>query len=194
MEKIVGLKDGTEVIIRTMSKGDLDRSLAFFQGLPADDRRYLRRDVTKREVVAERIDATQSGRVKRLVGLINDEIVADGSLELEAQEWKKHIGEIRLVVARSFQRKGLGRLMARELYLLAVVGKIEEIVVKMMKPQVGALGIFTRLGFSEDMALSEYVKDQTGAKQDLIVMRCDLQALMKEMEDYIAESDWERTR
>jgi ribosomal protein S18 acetylase RimI-like enzyme len=194
MEKVIKLKDGTEAFVRDMSKEDLDKSLAFFQALPAEDRRYLRRDVTKREIVADRIDAMQSGHVKRLVALLNDEIIAEGSLELETQEWKKHIGEIRLIVARSSQRQGLGRLMARELYFLAVSGKIEEIVVKVMRPQVRAQNIFTRLGFVEDMALSEYVKDQTGTKQDLIVMRCDLQELMKEMEDYMADSDWERSR
>jgi len=31
-------------------------------------------------------------------------------------------------------------------------------------------------------------------KHDLIIMRCKLQQLMKEMEDYIAMSDWQRTR
>lgn len=194
MEKIIRFKDGTEAFIRTMCKEDLDRSLAFFQALPDEDRKYLRRDVTKREVVAWRIEAMQSSRVKRLVALLDDEIIAEGSLELETQEWKKHIGEIRLIVARSFQRKGLGRLMARELYFLALSDKIEELVVKVMRPQVRAHSIFKRLGFAEDIALSEYVKDQTGTKQDLIVMRCELQALMKEMEDYMADSDWERTR
>jgi hypothetical protein len=54
--------------------------------------------------------------------------------------------------------------------------------------------MFTRLGFGEDIALGEYVKDQTGAKQDLILMRCELQALMKEMEDHMDDSDWERSR
>jgi L-amino acid N-acyltransferase YncA len=194
MEKVIKIKDGTEVFIRNMSKEDLEKSLAFFQALPAEDRRYLRRDVTKRAVVAERINAMQSGRVKRLVALLNDEIIAEGSLELETREWKKHIGEIRLLVARSFQRQGLGRLMARELYFLALSGKIEELVVKIMRPQVRACSIFTRLGFVEDIALGEYVKDQTGAKQDLILMRCELQALMKEMEDHMADSDWERSR
>ena len=194
MKKVIRLKDGAEAIIRTMSKEDLDKSLTFFQALPADDRRYLRRDVTKREEVAERIDAMQSGRVKRLVAVLDNEIIADGSLELEIQEWKRHIGEIRLIVAHPFQRKGLGMLMARELYLLAARKKVEVIVVKMMRPQVVAISIFHRLGFTEDATLTDYVEDLSGSKQDLIVMRCDLKALMKEMEDYIADSDWERTR
>lgn len=194
MKKVIRLKDGTEAIIRKMRKEDLDKSLAFFCTLPAEDRKYLRRDVTKRDVVAERINAIRSGRVKRLVAVLDNEIIADGSLELETDEWQEHIGEIRLIVARPFQRKGLGTLMARELYLLAARKKVEVIVVKMMRPQVAAISIFHRLGFSEDATLTDYVEDLSGSKQDLIVMRCDLKALMKEMEDYLAESDWQRTR
>jgi len=194
MKKVIRLKDGAEAIIRKMRKEDLDKSLAFFRALPAEDRKYLRRDVTKREVVAERINTIKSGRVKRLVAVLDNEIIADGSLGSETDEWQEHIGEIRLIVARSFKRKGLGMLMARELYLLATRKKVEVIVVKMMRPQVAAISIFHRLGFSEDATLTDYVEDLSGSKQDLIVMRCDLKALMKEMEDYIADSDWERTR
>ncbi|UCH62041.1 MAG: GNAT family N-acetyltransferase [Fidelibacterota bacterium] len=194
MKKVIKLKDGAEAIIRKMRKEDIEKSLVFFRALPEEDRKYLRRDITKREVVRERINAMQSGRVKRLVAVLDDQIIADGSLELETQEWKKHIGEIRLIVARPFQHKGLGMLMARELYLLAARKKVEVIVVQMMRPQVAAISIFHRLGFSEDATLTDYVEDLSGSKQDLIVMRCDLKALMKEMEDYVADSDWERTR
>ncbi len=194
MKKVIRLKDGTEVIIRTMRKEDLDKSLSFFRALPTEDRKYLRRDVTKREVVAERINVMQLGSVKRLVAVLDNEIIADGSLEFETQEWKRHIGEIRLIVAHPFQRKGLGMLMARELYLLAARKRAEEIVVKMMRPQVAAKSIFHRLGFSEDATLTDYVEDLSGSKQDLIVMRCALKALLKEMEDFLADSDWQRAR
>ncbi|MFB0516481.1 MAG: GNAT family N-acetyltransferase [Candidatus Neomarinimicrobiota bacterium] len=194
MKKILQLKDGASITIRPMRKDDLARSLAFFQALPEEDRRYLRREVTSPEAVEERIKELRSGKVKRLVAIFNEEIVADGSLELETQEWKKHMAEIRLIIARPFQRRGLGTLMARELYLLAARERVEVIVVKMMGPQIAARGIFKRLGFSEDVILSEYVRDRGGSKQDLIVMRCNLKSLMKEMEDHLADTDWQRTR
>lgn len=194
MEKNVKLKDGTELIIRPLRKDDLDRSRAFFQALPPEDRLYLRRDVTQREVVRQRLRAMKLNQVKGLVAVHGDEIVADGMLELEGREWKEHIGELRLIVARHFQRKGLGTLMARELYFLAASEKVEEIVVKMMRPQIAARSIFKRLGFREDATFREYVKDRGGTRQDLIIMRCDLKALWREMEDYLTETDWQRRR
>ena len=194
MQKTVKLNDQTEVLIREMERADLDHSHAFFRSLPEDDRAYLRRDVTKREVVERRISEAESGSVMRLVAVADGQIVADGSVEISDEEWKRHVGELRLIVGATHQRKGLGILMARELYLLAASTKMEEIIVKMMRPQKAALSIFRRLGFREEATLHDYVRDQTGRKQDLILMRCDLEALWQEMEDFLASGDWQRTQ
>lgn len=194
MKKKVKLKNGTDVTIRPMRKKDLDRSHTFFQNLPAEDREYLRVDVTKREIVKKRIRAMKSGKIKRLVSVVDDEIVAEGSLEMETNGWKGHIGELRLIVASSLKRKGLGMLMARELYFLAASNKLEEVTVEMMRPQKAAQNIFKKLGFREKAILPDYVKDISGKKQDLIVMVCDLKEMWQELEDYLEVSDWQRTR
>ncbi len=194
MAKTVTLKDGTEVLVRQLGKDDFDRSFAFFKDLPPEDRAYLRTDVTKPEVIRRRIQEVQLGSAERLVALVEDRIVADGALLLQSMEWKAHLGEIRLIVARPFQRLGLGVLMARELYLSAVREKVEELIVRFMRPQLGAMRIFRRLGFKDEAILPEYVRDVSGRKQDLIVMRCDLQALRGEIEDYLKDTDWRRMR
>lgn len=194
MEKKAKLKDGSEVLIRELKKDDVDRSLAFFRALPKEDRAYLRVDVTKREIVDRRINAMEPEEISRLVAVVDGEIVADGSLEREHQEWKKHIAELRLIVAHPYQRKGLGLLMARELFALAASKKVEEILVRIMAPQVGALSIFKRLGFHQDAVLHDYVKDIDGEKHDLILMRCDLESLWRKLGDFMTDFDWQRTR
>jgi L-amino acid N-acyltransferase YncA len=192
MEKTAELKDGSEVVIREMTEHDLERSLAFFQALPEEDRAYLRHDVTSRDTVARRILDMKAGRVLRLVALVNDEIVADGGLELEPEGWKAHVAELRLIVGHPYQRRGLGLVMARELYHLAAARRVEEILVRFMAPQVGARTIFTRLGFHEDAVIPDYVKDRGGHKQDLVVMRCNLEALWQELEIQFRRSEWQR--
>ncbi len=194
MQKAVKLKDDREVLIREMRRGDLAGSLAFFASLSEEDRTYLRRDTKKREVVERRIREVESGSAIRLVAIAGDRIVADGSLELSGEEWKKHVGELRLIIARAYRRRGLGTRMAGELFLLASGAKVEEIVVKMMRPQKAARSIFRKLGFRQEVVLPDYVKDLGGTKQDLIVMRCDLEALWCEMEDFVAAGDWLRAR
>jgi len=193
-EKRVTLKDGTEAVIRPMQEDDLERSFVFFQSLPKEDTFFLRSDVTRRDLIEQRIRDIATGRVKRLVAMVGDRIAADGVLELAGHGWEEHVGEIRLIVAHDWQREGLGMLMARELYHLAVAARVEEIVVRMMRPQVAAQRIFRRLGFRDETVLPGYVKDREGRRQDLIVMRCNLETLWKELEDYFAASDWQRVR
>lgn len=183
------LRDGTEVIIRPMTTGDLESSLAFFVGLPEEDRACLRRDVTKMGVIQLRIREMQDGSVRRLVALVHDEIVADGAIELASYGWERHVGELRLIVAREYQRKGLGTVMAHSLYVLASSMGIEELVVKMMLSQSGARNIFRNLGFRDETVLHNFVKDTAGKRQDLILMRCDLGDLWRRYEEFVCESD-----
>ncbi len=194
MKKMLKLKNGLEVLIREMKEDDVQRSLNFFRALPEEDRAYLRVDVTDPLIVEQRINAMKSGLVTRLVAVIDDQIVADGALELEGYGWKTHIAEIRLIVAHPYQRKGLGMLMARELFMIAAKKKVEEILVEFMEAQAEALSIFKRLGFHQDAVFHDYVKDVNGKKHDLIIMRCNLEELWQKLDHYMAEWDWMRTR
>ena len=158
--------------------------------LPEEDRRYLRVDVTRRDIVERRTTELDSGRVDRLVAVADNAIVADGSLELEGHGWGDNIGEIRMMVARPFQHLGLGTLLARELYYLGMQHKLDRIVVRVMRPQSRAHRIMQRLGFKEEFLIPDHVRDQDGTWQDLIIMRCNLDKLWNEMESLVEASDW----
>jgi len=194
MNKNVKLKDGTEVKLRGLKKKDRMQLTTFFRSLPENDRKYLRVDVTDKDTIRQIIKSSKFGKDFRIIGMINDKIVAYGLLELEKRHWKKHSGEIRLMVSKTFRRKGWGMLLARELYLLAIREKVEDIIVKMMKPQVAAINIFKRMGFKQETVLPDYVKDLEGTKRDLIIMRCNVTEMWKELEEYLEDSDWQRTR
>lgn len=194
MDKTETLKDGKKVVIRNLTLKDLDRLMAFYRTLPPEDRKYLRVDVTDRKVVAERIRLTASGRVFRIIALHKDKIVGDGALELSGEEWRRHQGEVRMIVARPFRRKGLGMIMIRELYFLAAAKSVETIIAKMMRPQKGAQTIFHRLGFREEALLPDYVRDLSGKTQDLIIMICKLSDMWEELDQFYSDSDWERCR
>jgi RimJ/RimL family protein N-acetyltransferase len=188
MAKTVQLKDGSEVLIRPLTKDDFELSLAFFRELPREDLDYLRGDPSQREVLERRFKEMESGEYDRLIALAGDRIVAEGTLEMTGRDWTSHVGELRLIVARDFQRKGLGMLMAHELYSLAARCKLEKIMVTLMRPQTAARNIFRKLGFREEMVLPDHVRDRSGKTQDLILMRCDLKALWKELDAFFGES------
>ena len=194
MDKIEKLKDGTEVTIRKLRVEDLDLLMEFYRALPIEDRKYLKFDVTDRFVVAKRLRRIESGDDIRIAAVHGGLIVASGALELSGEAWSKHQGEIRVIVARPFQQRGLGTIMIRELYFMAVQNKLQTIVARMMRPQVGSQKIFRRLGFREESILPDFVKDLKGVSQDLIVMTCDVKDLWKELDRLFSESDWQRCR
>lgn len=177
MERIIVLKDGRSVHIRPIATDDFERSLAFFQGLDASERRYLRRDVTDPEVVRARIKEARTYPVERLVAIHDDRIVGDGSLEHERYGWGDRIAQIRIIVAPSFRRIGLGTSLARLLYVIAHQHDVARINVRILRPQASCCDIFRRLGFREEFVLPDHVRDLEGKLQDLVILRCDLSVL-----------------
>ncbi|MGA2586169.1 MAG: GNAT family N-acetyltransferase [Candidatus Aminicenantales bacterium] len=194
MDKTERMKDGTEVTIRRLAANDIDQLMDFYGSLPEEDRKYLKFDVTDRKVVAKRLRRIDSGDDIRIVAVHGGVIVASGALELSGEAWSKHQGEIRVIIARPFHHRGLGTIMIRELYFIAVQNQIQTIVARMMRPQIGAQKIFRRLGFREETLLPDFVKDIKGGAQDLIVMTCDVKDLWRELDRTFSESDWQRCR
>ena len=59
----------------------------------------------------------------------------------------------------------------------------------MMATQTGALRIFHKLGFRNEVVLRDYVKDMKGTRKDLVLMRCRLEDLWQKYEDFLYETD-----
>jgi GNAT superfamily N-acetyltransferase len=194
MDKTERMKDGTEVTIRRIVANDIDRLMEFYGSLPEEDRKYLKFDVTDRKAVAKRLRRIETGDDIRIAAVHGGVIVASGALEISGETWSKHQGEIRVLIARPFQHRGLGTIMIRELYFIAVQNKIETIVARMMRPQVGAQKVFRRLAFRDETMLPDFVKDLQGGSQDLIIMTCNVKDLWKELDRTFSESDWQRCR
>jgi hypothetical protein len=111
--------------LRGLQLEDLDKLMKFYRSLPLADRKYLKFDVTNRKAVAKRLRRMETGDDIRVVALYKNEIIASGALELSGEQWSKHQGEIRVIIAHAFQHKGLGTILIRELYFIAIQKKIE---------------------------------------------------------------------
>jgi L-amino acid N-acyltransferase YncA len=194
VEKKETLKDGIEVIIRNISMDDLKSYMDFFRSLPPSDRKYLRINVTDQQLVRERIRQIENGNVFRIVALKDEEIIASGALEIYRDNWHENDGELRVIVARKYQRRGLGLIMNRELYLIAAQHGVKKVIAKMMRPQTGAMKILKKLGFREQTLIPGYVHDQEQRVQDLVIMTCDMKDFWKELESLYHSTDWKRCR
>ena len=191
MNKHEFLTDGTELIIRDMDPhADFEALMTFYGSLPAEDRRYLRIDVTNRKTMEQRIKLMDFGYHFRILALSGEEIVGKGVLELPFEEWRRHQGELRVIVARPFQRRGVGMLLMRDLYRLAIRKNVDTVTVWMMKPQEAALNLARKMGFRDQSILPDYVKDQAGEMQDLHIFKSKIPDLLREIEAKFGPIDW----
>lgn len=194
MEKRETLKDGTTFLIRNLTISDLEKLMKFYRALPMSDRKYLRIDVTKKSLVEHRVRTAEERRVSWITALHEDNIIAEGRLELSSDDWRRDHGEVRLIVDRSFRGKGVGLVMLRSLHQIAVEQKVKKVIAKMLRPQVGARKIARKLGFREEILLPDYVQDQAHKTQDLVIMTCNIDDFWKELETLYLGSDWQRAR
>jgi len=194
MEKIETLKDGSKVILKTMSLEDLEKLHCFYRSLPREDRKYLRIDVTDRVSLERKLKSTEPWRDVHLVAYQGDDVVGHGMLELFLEQWRKHHGELRVLATRECRRMGLGMLLMRELYLQAAQRKVEKVVVKMMGPQISAQSIARKLGFHQETVIPDYVVDLDGEAQDLVIMTCRMDDLWNELETFYMDESWVKLR
>ena len=188
--KLEALKNGTAVVLRAPTMEDVETLRKFFLSLPPEDQRYLRDDVTQREVVERRIRQSEMGQVRRIMALIGDDVVAVGALEFSGERWQRHIGEIRVVVGHDHRCQRLGAMLIAELFQDAQRQEVEKVVVRMAAEQTAARKICDRLGFRVDAVLPDHIKDADGELHAQVVMSCTLDELWRELKDFHQADDW----
>lgn len=183
------LKDNTEIILRPMVREDKDELLHFFRSLSTDDRLFLKDDVTKEEVIKAWADNIDYSKVLPILAFAdNNKIVGDATLHRTNFGWSRHTGEIRMVITSSYQKKGLGTVLARELVDHAVSFGLDIITAQMAAKQISAINAFKKLGFVQEAILKNHVMDLRGEKSNLVIMSNDVSQLWKKMEEMLM--DW----
>ena len=170
------LKDGTRVKLRPLVKEDREMLLKFFQGLDAKELSFLRSDVRDPAVIDHWVNHIDYHRVFPLVAEADGRIVGDVTLHMRKVGWKRHLGNVRVVVARDYQGRGLGTLLINEIVELAGEFGLEKLIAEIHLQAQGAFNAFKKAGFSVKAVFEDLVKDPAGNSSDLVVMVCDVQA------------------
>ena len=113
------LKDGTRVILRPMNQDDREKLIDFFSRVTEEDRLYLRSDVRNPKIIDHWVKHIDYKKVFPLLAEVDGKIIGDATLHMRKTGWKRHLGNVRVVVAKEYQNKGLGTLLINELAELA---------------------------------------------------------------------------
>jgi RimJ/RimL family protein N-acetyltransferase len=168
------LKDGTRVILRPLVKEDREKLIDFFRRLDEKELSFLRSDVLDPRVIDHWMEHLDYQRVFPLVAEAGGRIVGDATLHMRKVGWKRHLGNVRVVVAKDYQGRGLATLLINELVELATEFGLEKLVAEIHLQAVAALNVFKKAGFSVKAVFEDLVKDPAGKSSDLVVMVCDV--------------------
>ena len=89
--------------------------------------------------------------------------------------WSSHVGEIRLVVAPTRRRAGIGHQLARRALVDSIEAGLTKVVVEVVADQEPAIGLFTAIGFKPEALLTNHVRDRSGELHDLLVLAHDVE-------------------
>jgi RimJ/RimL family protein N-acetyltransferase len=168
------LKDGSRVTLRPMVADDLELLTAFFQGLPEEQRLFLRHDVTDASVIKYWTEHIDYSRVFPLLALTGARIVGVVTLHRIPHGWKRHIGTVRVVVAPDYHGMGLGTLLIHEIVDLAAEFGLEKLIAELPLLYPAAIAVFRKAGFSSKAVIEGLVKDLHGNDTDVVIMVCDI--------------------
>jgi L-amino acid N-acyltransferase YncA len=152
--------------IRKQQPEDLEAMLAFYAGVPEDERTFLKEEPMDRAAIegwlrderSYRAVAYEDGAVVGVVGVVPLLGLSD------------HVGEIRLVVAPDQRRSGIGRALARWALVTAIEAGLQKLIVEVVAEQAGAVAMFQALGFRGEALLRDHIRGRDGQTRDLILL------------------------
>ena len=105
--EMVTLKDGAYVLLRPMNAGDEKHLFEFYSAVSEDDMRYFRHYVKDPAVIHNWCEHLDYSNVLPILAFVKDHVVGSASLHFQEGP-KRHIGEVRLFLAKDYRKRGLG--------------------------------------------------------------------------------------
>ncbi len=169
--KTVTLTDGTTVTVRPLRPTDQAALLAFFRGIPAEDRWWLRENVSDPAVIRRWTVDLDYDRVLPLVALVDDRIVADATLHRRGYGARHHLGEVRVVVAPAYRGRGLAYALLVELCEIAAAAGLAKLEAEIVaRAQSGALEAVEQIGFRLVATIPDHLVGPDGTPHDLLFL------------------------
>jgi ribosomal protein S18 acetylase RimI-like enzyme len=161
------------VTVRLMRAEDEVLFKDFIRSLPHKDNYYLLVDVHNDQAIDIWTKGVESGHTLSVIALEDDRMVGYCNLHTNELPWTRHTGEIRMSVSTAYRGRGLGRALANEVFALARAHGLQKLWVRMAAGQEAAQSVFHSLGFHTEALLSDFVKNENGLTEDLVIMSYD---------------------
>jgi L-amino acid N-acyltransferase YncA len=165
---------GEQVTFRLMTPEDQREVLEFVKALPERDLYYLMNDVREPAGMERWIEGLRGNKTFTVLAETGAKLIGYGSLWRGRMPWLRHVGEVRIMVSPAARGRGLGKLLAKEIFAVAHDLDLKRLIVRLTSAQTSACYLFQSLGFHIEAILAECVIDEQERTQDLIFMSYDV--------------------
>jgi RimJ/RimL family protein N-acetyltransferase len=163
-----------QITLRLMNEGDRDLALQTLKASTAQDLLFLTFDPNDPQALDYWFDLIAQGKSQTLLAIADGRIAGLANLTFNQVFWQRHMGDIWLLVNREWRNRGLGKLLADEIFRMAREKNLQKLVAQMAADQRGAIQVFENMGFKPEALLTDYVIDQQERTHDLVVMSYDM--------------------
>ena len=161
------------VKFRRMEAGDRELFRSFLRGLPSKDNYYLLFDVQDDHAIDLWMEKLQSGEVVGFVATEKGDMIGYCNLITNTLAWTRHVGEIRISVSAAYRGRGIGKALAAQTFSIARAQGLQKLWVRMAISQDASQHLFKSLGFRTEALLSDFVKNENGLSEALLIMTYD---------------------
>ena len=172
------LADLGQVRLRLATPADTQALMEFFSDLADHDLLFLRHNPIDSEVIDRWTQPSQSGAFLLGISEVDDSVVGVAALERLGRERSEHVGSIWMVIGSRYRRRGLGHLLASEIFEIGLGLGLRKIVAEVASDQKAAIQVFERLGFRVEGNLIDHVRDRNGDLHDLTLMAAPVHQFM----------------
>ena len=176
---VVTLKGGVRALLRPMTAVDEQELINLFAPTSNEDLRYLRDNVRDPDVVRGWCETLDYSRVLPLVALVNERIVGEATLHFRDGP-KRHVGELRIFMAKDYRRRGLGTKMLETLIDLARKQDLHILVAEIVADQSKVIKAFKNLGFKLCVVCEDYFMLPDGDTRDVAMLMLPLRTSLDE--------------
>ena len=166
---MVTLKDGVSVLLRPAIEEDRQRLIDLFAPLGEEDLRYMRDDVRSPKLLDSWCDDPEYKHVLPLIALVKDRVVGYAAMYYREGP-ERHIGEVRIFLAKDFRQRGLGTRMLNRLIGLARHQGLVILEARVVADQSKVIKAFQALGFNFHCSFEDYFMLPDGDLRDVVVL------------------------
>lgn len=171
--------------IRQLKENDGPAIMKFAATLPPHDLLYMRRDITRKEGVSRWLSGIAQGRIHSIAAENSGgEMVGYSTIHQDDLDWTQHVADLRVALATTERGSGLGRLLIREAFNIALSLGVRRVTAHMTPDQIPSRNLFQELGFQNEALLKDHVQDRDGNLHDLLIMAVNVDTFLATREAY----------